>query len=653
MTTKLILCDCLGSQSIDSEKLCGATGFTAGAVMTEACGTQIEQTAKALAGDDQVMIACQQQARLFSELAEEVGAEMPAFVDIRDRAGWTEKDQTPSAKMAALIAEAALPAPAEKTLDIVSGGTCLVIGGSPAAFQAAQDLSATLAVTLLVPQLSDDIDQSTAYEAVAGKLSSASGSLGQFELRIDAFRQMIAGGRGAPVWTQARDGAVSACDIIVDLSGETPLFPAPEKRDGYLRADPGSAPAVAKVVFDASHMVGTFEKPLYVRLEEPLCAHSRAEQTACTKCLDICPTGAITSAGEHVAIDPMICAGCGACSALCPSGAITYDAPPVGTIFSRLHTLASTYRKAGGTAPRLLVHDDDFGTEMISLSARHGRGLPGDVIPLAVSALAGFGHAEMLAALASGFAQVDILVAPKTESDVIQGEARLAIAVSGKDNVRVLDLSDPDALSDTLYGAEVAARLADPVLPLGNRRQVTRLAAKALQPEATLLELPEAAPYGAILVDQDACTLCLSCVSLCPSGALGDNPDNPQLRFQEDACLQCGLCSNICPEQAITLHPQLDLTDAAFTQKVIHEEEPFACIECGVLFGVKSTVERITEKLAGNHAMFSSPDTIRMIQMCDNCRIQAQYHSDNNPFASKDRPRVRTSEDYLSKRKDH
>ena len=208
-------------------------------------------------------------------------------------------------------------------------------------------------------------------------------------------------------------------------------------------------------------------------------------------------------------------------------------------------------------------------------------------------------------------------------------------------------------MSDALYSTQAGAALADPVLPMGSRRQVTRLAAKALQPEAEVLPLPPAASYGAILVDTETCTLCLSCVSLCPSGALGDNPDNPQLRFQEDACLQCGLCSNICPEQAITLAPQLDLTDAAFTQKVLHEEEPFACIECGVLFGVKSTVERITEKLAGNHSMFSSPETIRMIQMCDNCRIQAQYHSKNNPFAGGERPRVRTTDDYLSKRKDH
>ena len=186
---------------------------------------------------------------------------------------------------------------------------------------------------------------------------------------------------------------------------------------------------------------------------------------------------------------------------------------------------------------------------------------------------------------------------------------------------------------------------------MGTRRQITRQAARALNPVAEVLPLPEGAPYGAVLVDQDACTLCLSCVSLCPSGALGDNPDRPELRFQEDACLQCGLCANVCPEAAISLQPQLDLTPAALTQRILKEEEPFACIECGKLFGVKSTVEKITEKLQ-SHSMFAG-DRLRMVQMCDDCRINAQYHSDDNPFASKPRPRPRTTEDYLSKRRDH
>ena len=193
--------------------------------------------------------------------------------------------------------------------------------------------------------------------------------------------------------------------------------------------------------------------------------------------------------------------------------------------------------------------------------------------------------------------------------------------------------------------------MATPVRPMGTRRQITRQAAKALHPETEVLALPEGAPYGAVVVDDDSCTLCLSCVSLCPSGALGDNPDRPELRFQEDACLQCGLCANVCPEDAITYEPRLDLTDAALGQRVLKEEEPFACIECGALFGVKSTVERITAKLEG-HSMFGG-DKLRMIQMCDDCRVNAQFHSEDNPFAAGERPKVRTTEDYLSKRRDH
>ncbi|MEP0960886.1 MAG: 4Fe-4S binding protein [Roseobacter sp.] len=652
MTKKLVLCDCMGSQTLDPTALSNATGRACSTVFSDACGSQISQTVKEIEQGD-VLIACQQQAKFFTELAEEIDADIPGFVDLRDRAGWTAEGENPIAKMAALAAESMLETSAEKTIDIVSHGACLVIGSSQAAVSAAQELSATLAVTLLTSRPADLDANNSAYDVIAGQLSRASGSLGQFDLRIERFQQVIAGGRGPQKWSDPRDGAQSICDIILDLSGDIALFPAPEKRDGYLRADPGSGPAVASAVFAAAQLIGTFEKPLYVRFEEQLCAHSRAQKPACSKCLDHCPTGAIASAGEHVSIDPLICAGCGACASLCPSGAISYDAPAVSTLFNRLHTLASTYRKAGGTAPRLLVHDLEFGSEMISLAARHSTGLPGDVIPLGISALAGFGHAEMLAALATGFVHVDVLMAPKTEVDIIRSEAELATAISGKSNVRILEISDPDSLSETLYASKTEASPIEPILPLGNRRQVTRLAAKALQPSAEVLPLPAAAPYGAVLVDQDACTLCLSCVSLCPSGALGDNPDNPQLRFQEDACLQCGLCSNVCPENAITLSPQLDLTDAAFTQKVLHEEEPFACIECGTLFGVKSTVERITEKLAGNHAMFSKPETIRMIQMCDTCRIEAQYHSQDNPFASQERPRVRTTDDYLNKRRDH
>ena len=652
MAKRLILCNCSGTQDVDADALEAATGLTCSQVHSGLCTTQIDRAAQEIAAGDAV-ICCRQEQRIFEELAAESEAPTPAFTDLRDRAGWSDDPRSKLPKMAALMAEATLPAPSEKTLDVISEGLCLIIGTSDVALDAARKLAPILGVTVLTTDTAEP-PETRDFDVIRGRVARAEGALGQFRLRVDALQQVNPAGRGALTWDAPRDGGLTECDVILDLSGGTPLFPAPHKREGYLRADPGSIGAVADAVLEASQLIGTFEKPLYVAMEPLICAHSRAQQTGCTKCLDICPTGAISPAGEHVSIDPMVCAGCGACAARCPSGAITYDAPSPDMTFRRIHTLASAYRKAGGQAPRLLVCDQDFGTEMIQLAARYGRGLPADVIPLEVGVISGFGHAEMLAALASGFVEVTILLSPTTERDALNDEVPLAQAIAGADRIRLLDVADPDTLCDALYAdVTLAAPVDQPILPMGSRRQVARLSAKALNDADTILPLPDSAPYGNVEVDTDACTLCLSCVSLCPSGALVENPDMPQLRFQEDACLQCGICANVCPENAISYDPRLNLSDSALTQVVLHEEEPFACIECGALFGVKSTVERITEKLAGKHAMFANETAAKMIQMCDNCRVKAQFHSQDNPFAGPDRPQVRTTDDYFSKRRDH
>ena len=655
---KLILCDCLGSQAIDPDRLEAATGIACSRVHNALCMEQSQLAAKAIEAGGAI-IACQQERHFFEELAGDLDVELPDFVDIRDRAGWSQDSRPNAPKMAALVADAVLEASATKVMDVESSGLCLILGDPDVALSAARQLGDMLNVTVLLAPGSNAGDgDDRRFDIVHGRLAGATGAFGGFEVRIDALQERIRGGRGEPALTPPKDGARSVCDIILDLSGGNPLFSAHEKREGYLRADPKNTEARIAAIIEASQLVGTFEKPLYVRLESSLCAHSRAQKTGCTRCLDLCPTGAITPNGDHVEVDAMLCAGCGACSAVCPSGAISYDAPPVSSVFKRIEALASTWRKLSDDAPRLLVHDAGFGAEAIRLSARHGRGLPADVIPMEISSLAAFGHAEMLASLASGFATVTTLVSPTTEKDGLGFEVELANAIGagaigGGGKAFLIEPGDPDVLEEALWIDETPDAVTEPILPLGNRRQVTRLSAKALNGDDTVIALPQRAPYGSLDVDTAACTLCLSCVSLCPSGALADNPDMPQLRFQEDACLQCGICAHACPENAISLVPRLNLASEALSHRVVHEEEPFACIECGAPFGVRSTVMRITEKLAGKHSMFASKDAIRMIQMCDNCRVNAAYHSENNPFAAGERPKVRTTEDYQSKRKDH
>lgn len=653
---RLLLCDCNGTMRPDAAAIARGCGLSCERVLTELCGSQAGVAAMALRSGAEVIIACGQEAPAFADLAEELGAlDRITCIDIRDRAGWSDDAAGP--KMAALIAEARLPAPPVPVIDVESSGVCLVYGAGDLAVEAAARLATTLAVTcMLTAPAETDIEAD--IDIVTGRIRRAAGTLGRFALEIDRFAELLPAGRGPRRFAQPRDGAETECDIVLDLSGGQPLFPAHEKRDGYLCADPGDPLAVARAVFEAAQLVGSFEKPLHIRFEASLCAHSRAGQTGCTRCLDLCPTGAITPDGDTVSIDPHICAGCSACHAACPSGAATSDEMPVAHLFARLRALAEAYRSAGGAAPRLLVHDPEHGQTIIRLAARHGRGLPGDVIPLAVPALALFGHAEQLAALALGFVAIDLLAGPHADREAIAAQIALAEAITagtgaGAGRLHLIEPADPDALSDMLYDTAPPPLAVEPILPLGGRREVVRLAAQALAGEAPAapLPLPAGAPYGAVVVDTDACTLCMSCAGLCPPGALGDNPEKPELSFRETACLQCGLCATICPENAIRLVPQLDLSDAALGARILHQEEPFACISCGKLFGVKSTIERIIEKLAGKHALFTESDNIRLIQMCDDCRVRAQYHSDAAPMFMRERPRPRTTEDDLADRK--
>jgi ferredoxin len=132
----------------------------------------------------------------------------------------------------------------------------------------------------------------------------------------------------------------------------------------------------------------------------------------------------------------------------------------------------------------------------------------------------------------------------------------------------------------------------------------------------------EGAPFGTLQVDGSKCTLCLSCVGACPSAALADNPERPQLRFIEKNCVQCGLCATTCPEDAITLVPRLWLADRGQARKqarVLHEMAPYACVRCSKPFGTLRAIENMLTKLAG-HPAFQGAAAERL-KMCGDCRV--------------------------------
>ncbi len=92
---------------------------------------------------------------------------------------------------------------------------------------------------------------------------------------------------------------------------------------------------------------------------------------------------------------------------------------------------------------------------------------------------------------------------------------------------------DPDAVETALWALEPAEPIAVEAVRAGRRQARHRPhraqpAARRLRRSAPeVVPLSADAPYGRIAIDTGGCTLCLSCVSACPVGALGDNPDRP------------------------------------------------------------------------------------------------------------------------------
>lgn len=652
---------------LDAGAIADALGLDAPPVVhSQLCRAQIDAFRKCLDGDAPAVVACTQEAPFFEEIREELpDAADASYVNIRERAGWSDESARAGPKIAALLAEAMLDIPQVPTVSMRSEGACLVYGRDETAIDAARQLAGRLDVTVLLTDPEAVVPPRVMDMPVfKGTVAAARGHLGAFEVVVDDYAPIQVSARGALAFEAGRDGASSRCDLILDLTGAASLFPAAEKRDGYFRPDPGDPAAVQKALFQLADMVGEFEKPRYVDFDAAKCAHARSRVTGCTRCLDVCPASAIAPGGESVVVDPYVCGGCGSCASVCPTGAASYAMPAGDALFGRLRTLLATYRKAGGETPLLLVHDTRHGDDLIALMARFGRGLPAHVLPFAVNEVTQVGFDFFASAFAYGATGIVLLAPPgrRDELDGLAGQAGLAEALMqglgfGGGRVTVTTEADPDALERLLYARPPdAPAKASGHTPAGGKRTVTRLALQHLHANAPTpvdrIALPPGAPFGGVEVDAEGCTLCLSCVGACPTGALRDNPDRPELRFQEDACIQCGLCRATCPEKVVTLSPQLNFTDAARQARLIKDEEPFRCIRCDKPFGTKASIERIVEQLAARHPMFRDAAAVDRLRMCEDCRVIAQFENEAVPLVAGARPQVRTTDDYLREREE-
>lgn len=325
-----------------------------------------------------------------------------------------------------------------------------------------------------------------------------------------------------------------------------------------------------------------------LRANSERCTRRWNRANACRRCVDGCPTGALTLTAEGVALAESACVKCGYCLRACPTGA--FEGPDETALL--LKCVAALPKRATldlacsvYPAP-MAAQDADALVQIGGCLAALG--------PAAYTGLTALGVERMRLRLEGCAACPLGALRAQIESACVEASALTRLAPTTVDappavqaRRAVISTRQPLMSRRHILRRMVGARAGDGLLPAAPEDE------KAPPSERRLLihflaQLPAAergtGAFFPALEAHPSCTACRVCATVCPTGALtlASEANHFALRFDPQACTDCGLCVELCPPRALRpagLLPAADATPVRLVEGALK-----ACMRCRTHF---------------------------------------------------------------------
>ena len=510
-----------------------------------------------------------------------------------------------------------------------SDGRVLIVADEPLAGDLARRLGSAVRPILVLSPHAGDVDAFPSWRVYRGELLEVSGRLGDFRAVVG-----LAEGGGQQELV---------VDQVVVLDSDPVPRPTPT---GCHVLDSSDSADLGQLAARIDDLTGDFLKTVHVTYDADVCAGGAAGQQACGACIPACPYEAIRrdpTSPLRIEVDHLACEGCGACSSACPTSALRFTEPSPQALFAQL---AGLLAPDNGDADQVVVFScGEQGRRFLDEAGRQSLPYPAKVLGVQVPCLRYVSAAAILGALRLGAAGVGLLgcaACPHGERALLErtlafcrltleafelGPERLRLFVTaGGDEAKTVE--DLTRFAEDLPPAPIRWDGLKPWRFASDRQALTEVVGTLIEQrrrEPGRWPVDPALPFAVAEVEAAGCTLCRSCVNVCPTHAFRLDEPTSSLQFNHFACVACGLCEALCPEDVISLRHEVVFSHEALGYRTVVRDEMVACLKCGKPFVNQKSLDAILAKVLQFGPLMDafSGERRNLLRMCPDCRAVA------------------------------